>query len=357
MKYWSGLFIFFALRFSTLSGQDIHFSQYLETPSLFNPALVGSSSNYRMGAIYKDQWRSVTVPYTTFGGMFEMKIKLNAWEKVGNNLTEIYKIAFRKLAAGLAFYNDRAGDGNMGTTRGDLTLTSMVPLDKVNSLAIGLQGGIVQHSIDYTKLVWPDQYNGGGYDPTLDPGENFNANNFIHFDMAAGFLWRLNIEERGIRSNDHFKANAGVGIFHITKPKERFLSNGGEQMYRKLVVHGMANIGLQHTTLSIVPHYLLEFQGPSKELMVGCMVKHHLRDDSKFTGYIRGGYTGIGIGYRNKDAVIVSTLLEFGQIAIGMSYDVNISGLHRVSTYRGGFEIMLRFVGVNPFIYQNSSSF
>src|SRR5687768_10190174 len=87
--------------------QDIHFSQYNENPSLVNPALTGVASNYRFGTIYKDQWRAVTVPYVTYGGFFEARLKLNAWEKVDQHLTEIYKKAFRKLAGGLSFYSDR----------------------------------------------------------------------------------------------------------------------------------------------------------------------------------------------------------------------------------------------------------
>ena len=42
--------------------QDLHFSQYTENPSLVNPALTGSQYVMRASVIYKDQWRSVTVP-------------------------------------------------------------------------------------------------------------------------------------------------------------------------------------------------------------------------------------------------------------------------------------------------------
>src|SRR5438094_181664 len=104
----------------TAFAQDLHFSQYNETPTLINPALTGAASNFRLATIYKNQWGSITVPYVTYGAMFEMRLKLSAWEKVDQHLTEIYKKALRKVAAGVDFYKDQAGDGNMGATRADL---------------------------------------------------------------------------------------------------------------------------------------------------------------------------------------------------------------------------------------------
>ena len=46
--------------------QDIHFSQFFETPLLRNPALAGIfSGDLRIQAVYRNQWNSVTVPYQT----------------------------------------------------------------------------------------------------------------------------------------------------------------------------------------------------------------------------------------------------------------------------------------------------
>jgi type IX secretion system PorP/SprF family membrane protein len=336
--------------------QDIHFSQYTETPSLINPALIGLASSIRLSAIYKDQWRSITVPYKTYGAMFEMRIKIGDWQKVDQHLTEIYKKAFRKLAAGVSFFDDVAGDGNMGSTKVDGTITTRIPLGNGHSLGAGFQGGMVQRKIDFSKLIWPDQYNGAGYDPTLNSGETFGTSSFINGDFAGGLLWSYDKDERGIRANNQLKADAGVSFFDINKPRQKFLG-ADVRMYRKMVVHGKVLIGIKYTNVSLVPSFLLQFQGPQKELMAGMLVKYHLKEDSKYTGYIHGSNICFGLNYRNQDAIVPVVQLEFGQYALGMSYDVNISKLHQVSTYRGGFEISLRFVGVNPFIYQNSSRF
>ena len=41
--------------------------------------------------------------------------------------------------------------------------------------------------------------------------------------------------------------------------------------------------------------------------------------------------------------------LEFANYAMGMSYDVNTSGLIYATSGKGGFEISLRWINPNPF--------
>ncbi|MGH2644329.1 MAG: type IX secretion system membrane protein PorP/SprF, partial [Chitinophagaceae bacterium] len=46
--------------------QDIHLSQFYETPLLRNPALAGIfTGDYRVELVYRNQWASVTIPYQT----------------------------------------------------------------------------------------------------------------------------------------------------------------------------------------------------------------------------------------------------------------------------------------------------
>src|SRR5882762_4752940 len=62
----SFLLIFFACMQNIVTAQDIHFSQFFETPLLRNPALAGIfTGDYRLQMVYRDQWRSVTEGYKT----------------------------------------------------------------------------------------------------------------------------------------------------------------------------------------------------------------------------------------------------------------------------------------------------
>lgn len=350
-------FVILYVSSSVSYAQDLHFSQYNHTPTLVNPALTGASHVLRAAVIYKNQWSGVTVPYKTFGASFEMKFKTSNWEKAGQNKTKAYQKSVSKLAGGLSFFNDKAGDGNMGTTQVMLSLASFVPIDKKNSLALGLQAGVVQRTLDFSKLVFPDQYNGTTYDPSINSGENQSSQNFIFPDFATGVNWSYGHSERSIAANNDFKANAGFSMYHINQPKQKFLIGSSEKLKRKYVLHGDFLIGIKHTNMAIVPSYLLQFQGASKEIIFGVMCKYYNKADSKYTGFVKRSAFGLGAAYRNADALIISALVESGQYAVGFSYDLNLSKLSVASTGRGGPEIFLRFVTPNPFLYQMKAKY
>lgn len=334
-------------------GQDLHFSQYYENPSLVNPALTGSAYVMRASLIYKDQWRSVTVPYKTYGASYEMKFKASSWDRVDPFKTRTFKKSFNKLSGGLSFYSDKAGDGNMGTNQVNLSLATFIKSGEYSAVSLGLQGGMVQKTIDYTKLIFSNQYNGStGYDQAIPNGEQYGAQNFTYADFAAGAMWMYSREEKSIGENNQLKVDAGVGMFHINKPKQKFLVGTAEKLFSKYVVHGRALIGIPHSNVGIAPSFICQIQGPTKEIIAGAMVKYYLKNDSKYTGYIKRSSIGLGASYRYKDAVIVAALLEVGQYAIGFSYDINTSSLSKVSSLRGGPEIVLRFNSANPYLFQ-----
>ena len=336
--------------------QDLHFSQYNQTPSLVNPALTGALAVFRASVIYKDQWKSVTVPYKTYGASVEMKFKASNWEKNQPfTLTRFYKKSFSRLAGGLSFYSDKAGDGNMGSNQVNLSLATFIPLNKYSSLSAGMQASIVQRQVDFNKLSFPNQYNGlGGYSSTINSGENYASQNFVYPDFGAGLLWSYGYNERSIAANNEFKASIGAAVFHLNQPKQKYLEGAGDRLNSKYVVHGDFLIGIRNTNVAFAPSFMTSFQGPSKEIVAGTLIKYYFKDDSKYTGFVKRSAFSLGAFYRNKDAMILSALIEFEQYAIGFSYDLNTSKLTTASTGRGGPEIFIRFVTPNPFLFQTN---
>ena len=72
------IFITFTISYSGFS-QDIHFSQFFETPLLRNPALAGIfSGDLRVQGVYRTQWGSVTVPYQTGSVNAEYKLPIGS---------------------------------------------------------------------------------------------------------------------------------------------------------------------------------------------------------------------------------------------------------------------------------------
>ena len=88
-------------------GQDLHFSQFMNSPLLTNPANTGfiPDGDYRLGANYRNQWSSVmAVPYKTMSiyGDFQT---LNKEDNTG------------WLGLGGLILRDVAGSGNLTSTK------------------------------------------------------------------------------------------------------------------------------------------------------------------------------------------------------------------------------------------------
>ena len=97
------LSLFCALIAISSSAQDIHFSQYSQSPLTLNPALTGlTPCTYRGVLNYRNQWASAVGPasYQTFAGSFDAGLWRN---KLDGNI----------VGVGAMIYNDISGDGGL----------------------------------------------------------------------------------------------------------------------------------------------------------------------------------------------------------------------------------------------------
>lgn len=343
---------------SGISAQDIHFSQFNMSPLTLNPALAGTTVWIRAGLQYRTQWSSVTVPYKTIGASFDVKSK-RRWIKI-KGMTEKYRQSGENgFGWGLNVYNDKAGDGNMGTLQFNGSLAYQIYVGGKSMLAMGLQAGVAQRSIQFDKLYWGSQYDpnsSSGYNTALPPDKATigQDGNFMVPDVGAGAIYTYKKNERYMRGSDQQEVTVGASLFHVNQPKWSF-AGGDEKLYMRMVFHGNAAFGVSGTNLAIMPGFAIMRQGPNQEIFFGSMFRYMLKEDSKYTGFVKGSSISAGGYYRNKDAFVATALFEFASYGLGISYDFNVSGLKTVSSGRGGLEITLRFLNPAPFIYSQAS--
>ena len=158
--------------------QDIHFSQFHLSPLTLNPALAGAiDDDQRFTAIYRDQWRSLDEPFTTYAASYDlpiMKGKLNG----------------RYVGMGAHAYQDKAGSSGFGVLNAGASVAYDLKLSRFGDIAFGLQGAYGQRSADLTGLSWDNQYTGSNYNPTLPTGEADFVQSKSYVDLAAGVFWR-----------------------------------------------------------------------------------------------------------------------------------------------------------------------
>src|ERR1039457_7372715 len=108
IRTWKLLMFLILLVFtgSALEAQDLHFSQWFNSPLTTNPANTGfiPDADYRLGANYRNQWSSIMAePYKT----------MSAW---GDAQVFRDRIQSGWLGLGGVILHDVAGSGSLTTT-------------------------------------------------------------------------------------------------------------------------------------------------------------------------------------------------------------------------------------------------
>lgn len=332
MKKLFSILIVFSALFST--AQDIHFSQYFHSPIYLNPANCGLfGGNYRFVGNYRNQWASVSTPYVTFAGSMDF----NTYS------TENYKIS-----SGILFTNDKAGDGEFGTTQVGFASAFHKPInnDANQLLSVGLNINYYQNSINYFNLHFDNQYTGELFDPGADTKENIPLSSLHYVDFGMGLNWQLNID-------DIKYYNVGISLSHINKPKKSFFDNNEIELDRKFTFYSNNMFSLSDN-LGIIPGIKYSRQGKFVETIVGTSFSFTSKLNSKIKNsvFYIGPYIRLNTfpHYADDllDAVILTTKLDKDNLRIGISYDVNISGLVPASLNRGGLELAIIYLITSP---------
>jgi type IX secretion system PorP/SprF family membrane protein len=330
-------FIAGLLSCSLVFSQDIHFSMFNYSPLTLNPANAGADDEIRVNLNYRSQWKSVTSQFKTMAGSYDMRIS-----KVGNGY----------LAGGLNFFNDKAGDSQMGITQANLSLAYHLKLADEHTIGLGLMGGYAQRSMTSSALTWGNQYDGMSYNSTLLTGESAVgdfAKSF--FDLGTGVVYTFQKGEKYSTGNDHLAANVGFSVMHVHSPDMSFYGSTPDLLYRKYLFHANGLIGIPNSRISFAPGIMFARQGSAQELMIGTNIRYRLVEDSRYTGIIKGASLSLGTWFRTGDAMVFTSLLQMAGYSIGFAYDYNISPLREASNGKGGIEMCFKFV------YPNSSSY
>lgn len=299
----------------TLAGgaQDLHFSHFYNSPLSLNPALTGVFGGcYRLGVNYRTQWRSITVPYRTFSAYVD-----GGAMHVG---------PFNKVSLGGVLLFDDAGDGHLKTTRAMLSAAVQKSFGSLG-LSLGANIGYTQKKLDFTRLIFDDQWNGTLFDPSITTQEPGNTDPIAEYDAQAGFVASWTTED----DNTFF---LGFSAVHILRPYESFYFSDNQVGFRP-VIHGGAFLQI-NPQLIAEPAFAYMRQKRASELMLGCNVS---RLNMGPLDYVLAGLWWRGSG----DAVPVIGG-SWNQVHLLISYDVNFSSLVPATNLRGGLELSMKFI-------------
>lgn len=316
------IFLMFCIGKNDLIGQDIHYSQFYNSPLNINPALTGIfNGDVRVIGSFRDQWRNVEVPYTTFTGNYDMKLYTKNRDK-----------GF--FGVGAIFNYDQSGDANYNLTDLNLTGSYSRIINKNNIVTAGILLGVASEGYSADGLRWDSQWTGAEFDPTLPSNENFNTDRFTYLETGIGLNYRY---QKSARTN----FNLGVGLWHLDKPSSTF-DNITSELPRRLAINFTGTFKVANP-LDLGLHANYYDQGPYAETVVGGLVRYHLNQKAGKKYAI-----DLGVNYRLGSSLIPLAALHFNQWYVGASYDLNLTHFQDLHDLRaGGPEVHIRYIITN----------
>jgi len=304
------------------TAQDPNFSQFFASPLTLNPALTGKFDGvYRLATNYRNQW-------PTFNNAFVTKTASLDFGVLKNHIPEI-----DQFGVGFMGFTDRAGDGVITTNAASLSLSYHKGLDEsgYHQIGAGFQGTYVSKRLDVTKVYFEDQLTGSGF--TGITNENFSGYNLNvnYFDLNAGILYNGT-------TNGYNNYYAGVSMYHINRYREVFTDTGNYYLAPRTTIQAGGKIPMgQNNYLHFSANHSM--QAKAHNTMIGGAYSLNVNGDEENPINV---YLGSWI--RFGDAIIPYVGLEFGELHVGVTYDINTSSLKPGSNLRGGGEFSLIYI-------------
>ncbi|MFK7810511.1 MAG: PorP/SprF family type IX secretion system membrane protein [Saprospiraceae bacterium] len=318
-----------------LYAQDVHWSLFNFAPLNVNPAQTADfEGTFRIGGIYRDQARAVSndATYTTPNIHVDAPLFMvgkKSWVGLGANI-----------------FSDKAGTAALRTTSAQLSAAMHIPTNRKGTtvFSFGLQGGMVNQSIDRDELRFGDGFIEQGGEFQYDP-------------TNAGSTQNMNIEEEGsyiefgsgvmLQSalNKQTDMRLGLSVLHIPNAKYSLLQGNtpstdstSSRLPMRVNLHGNFDFALNKKwTLS--PGFLYSQMRTSNNIQVQGMMGYLFNPEKDIT-------LNFGLGYRMRDAVEWLVGIDYKQFRVGASYDMTLSGLNEVNKYAGGFELGVSYIAV-----------
>jgi len=281
------------------TGQDVVFTQFYASPQYVNPAWAGRTESPTIYLNFRNQWPAISQAYISYAASYDQYFK------------GIHG------GVGLIILSDRAGNGIYQSNALYGSYAYNAELSDRFAIKAGLQIGLVQKSLDFSKIFFLDQIDPvtGYYDAGNQPNPTAESTNILpsalYVDFSAGLLAYSNL------------IYGGISVKHLTRPEENF---SGSQLTR-LPIRYIAQFGAKlpltgsNGNVTLSPNILYTQQFLFKQINGGFSFK--------FNKLFAGAW--FRHNFSNPDALIFLTGIEYGIFRTAYTYDLTLSNLQGFS--------------------------
>ena len=303
-----------------VNAQDLHFSQWFNSPLTTNPANTGfiPEADYRLGVNYRNQWSSImSIPYKTMSIWGDVQLLRD-------------RIESGWLGVGGVILRDVAGSGSLTSTKiyGSVAYHQMI--SEAHLLSAGFNVGWSNKRINSADLKFPDQFDGRFFDSKIPTSVVLDNPSVNYFDVQAGLNYAF-------FPNEFLYVNGGISAAHLNRARESFfdtdIDNTDNRISMRYTAFANASYKLNDDVI-VNPMAYYTRQASSSELVAGGNLQYNLSGDgeSQLIG---------GLYLRPGDAVIPVLGFQWKNLRLMFSYDATTSSLKDYNNGRGAYEFAL----------------
>jgi type IX secretion system PorP/SprF family membrane protein len=306
------LTILFLIGFLSTKAQDAHVTQKFNNIPFVNPALTGNGDKLnRVTFLYRDQWRSVIVPYSS--------------TYIGYD-RQLLESKNHMVAGGVHLFYDKAGDGSLSTFNPSASV-SYTRFFKAKKYALsgGMRIGYLQTAFDFDAFQFGSQYGVDSYDPNLGSGEALEKASYV--SLGVGISSKITLYGKS-------SINVGFSVDNPHQPYYSFSNYTGDPRPVKYASQFTGELFVANQ-FSLTPNFYFQAQEKAREYHSSLLLNYYTKSTKlpvKLT---------TGAGFRGNDAALVYVGAKVKDIQVGFSADINTSDFTEATNRKGGFEVSL----------------
>ena len=239
------------------------------------------------------------------------------------------------LGVGVLLMNDRTSNGAYTSNYASLSASYHQSLDEegYQHLAIGFQGSMGSRMLDYNRISFNSQFSSRGFDLSLPNTEDFITRRAEYNDLNAGLMYNY--------LKDRKRISLGASFYHINQPRMTFLGSDAYVLPRRLTAHGASSF-LVGSKSELYLSALYMKQGEISQSVVGMAYGVSVQEKNDENVFY------LGLFYRHKDAVYPYIGYLFNDLQVGLSYDVNTTGIQVSNRRNRSFELSIKYHFFDP---------
>ncbi len=301
-----------------VEAQDVHYSQFFNSPIFLNPALTGNyEANWRIMNSYRQQWTSISPP------MYSNTLGYDQQMIVGED----------KLSAGTLLIYDKSSDLQFTAAKLFLSFAYHKKLKQNAYLSWGIQPLFSFKTFSTSNLTLPDQFNNttGFFDSSLPTQDAAFSRQVSNINLNTGINYR--------KISGKIQPQIGLSLFNIIPSKESFY-NYNNRAVKRWTTNIACTFEIKQEYF-ITPNIQYMLQEKASSLVSGLNVGRYLPENQAGLKFVYAGiYSRIGFN-RITDAFCPMVGARIKKLDVGISYDINTSSLKNATNYRGAFEISI----------------